>query len=85
MAPLPSNGMGVTGLVLGIISAVLFCFWPLAIGLGVMAVIFSALGRARRPAARPRTRDTPWPGLICGAVGIVLGAGFGALVLFTSF
>ncbi|WGD40500.1 DUF4190 domain-containing protein [Streptomyces cathayae] len=84
MAPLPSNGMGITGLVLGIISAVLFCFWPLAIGLGVMAVIFSALGRGKASRGEATNPGHALAGLICGAVGILLGTGFGALVLFTS-
>ncbi len=39
MHALPSNGMGTAGLVLGIISAVVFCLWPVAIVVGVLAVI----------------------------------------------
>lgn len=84
MAPMPSNGMGVTGLVLGIISAVIFCLWPLAIVLGVMAVIFSALGRGKAARGEATNPGYALAGLICGTVGIVLGVGFGALVLFTS-
>ncbi|WP_237406380.1 DUF4190 domain-containing protein [Streptomyces sp. M2CJ-2] len=84
MTPMPSNGMGVTGLVLGIISAVIFCLWPLAIVLGVMAVIFSALGRGKAARGEATNPGYALAGLICGAVGIVLGVGFGALVLFTS-
>ncbi|WP_406725260.1 DUF4190 domain-containing protein [Streptomyces sp. GD-15H] len=84
MAPMPSNGMGVTGLVLGIISAVIFCFWPVAIGLGVLAVIFSALGRGKAARGEATNPGHALAGLICGAVGIVLGIGFGVLVLATS-
>ncbi|MFC5953652.1 hypothetical protein ACFP51_03835 [Streptomyces pratens] len=85
MPPQPANGMGVTGLVLGIISAVVFCFWPLAIGLGVLAVIFSALGRGKAARGEATNPGHALAGLICGWAGILLGACFGVLVLTTSY
>ncbi|MFJ1609740.1 DUF4190 domain-containing protein [Streptomyces sp. NPDC088253] len=73
MHPVPSNGMGTAGLVLGIISAVVFCLWPVAIILGILAVTFGVLGRRK---ARRGEADNPGQalaGIICGAVGIALG------------
>ncbi|MFE7813537.1 hypothetical protein ACFU5P_16560 [Streptomyces sp. NPDC057433] len=78
--PQPANGMGVTGLVLGIISACVFCLWPLAVGLGVLAVIFSALGRGKAARGEATNPGHALAGLLCGGAGIVLGGGFGLLV-----
>ncbi|WP_225635635.1 DUF4190 domain-containing protein [Streptomyces solaniscabiei] len=83
MAPMPSNGMGTAGLVLGIVSAVVFCLWPLAIVLGVLGVVFGALGRGKARGGEATNPGQALAGIICGAVGIVLGIGFGALVIFT--
>ncbi|MEF9906666.1 DUF4190 domain-containing protein [Streptomyces sp. P9-A2] len=85
MPPQPANGMGVAGLVLGIISAVIFCLWPLAIGLGVLAVIFSVLGRGKAARGEATNPGHALAGLICGWAGILLGAGFGVLVLTTPY
>jgi len=69
----PSNGMGVTALVLGIVSAVVFCLWPLAILLGVLAVIFGVIGRRKAHRGEATNGGMALAGLICGAVGVVLG------------
>ncbi|GGW70116.1 DUF4190 domain-containing protein [Streptomyces griseoloalbus] len=82
-APSPSNGMGVTGLVLGIISAAVFCIWPVAILLGVLAVIFGAIGRGKATRGEATNGGQALAGIICGAVGSALGVGFGILVLVT--
>ncbi|MFJ8544237.1 DUF4190 domain-containing protein [Streptomyces sp. NPDC093586] len=82
-APMPSNGMGTAGLVLGIVAAVVFCLWPLAIVLGVLGVVFGAIGRGKGRRGEATNPGQALAGVICGAVGIVLGIGFGALVLFT--
>ncbi|WP_196218074.1 DUF4190 domain-containing protein [Streptomyces blattellae] len=79
MQPTPANGMGTASLVLGIIAAVFFCLWPLAIVLGILAVIFGALGRARARRGESTNPGQALGGIICGAVGIALG--FGIIVL----
>ncbi|MFF6998098.1 DUF4190 domain-containing protein [Streptomyces sp. NPDC008313] len=76
----PSNGMGTAGLVLGIVAAVVFCLWPLAIVLGVLGVVFGALGRARARRGEATNGGQALAGIICGAVGIALGAAL--LVMF---
>ncbi|GHH96193.1 DUF4190 domain-containing protein [Streptomyces capillispiralis] len=83
MAAPPSNGMGVTGLVLGIISAVVFCIWPVAILLGVLAVIFGGIGRGKAARGEATNAGQALAGIICGAVGSALGVGFGILILVT--
>ncbi|MFK4069170.1 DUF4190 domain-containing protein [Streptomyces sp. NPDC029674] len=68
----PANGMGVAGLVLGIIATVGFCLWPLAIVLGILAVIFGSLGRGKARRGEATNGGQALAGIICGAVGIVL-------------
>ncbi|MFD4481426.1 DUF4190 domain-containing protein [Streptomyces sp. NPDC058471] len=69
----PANGMGVTALVLGIISAAVFCLWPLAIVLGILAIIFGAIGRGRARRGEATNPGQALAGIICGIAGIVLG------------
>ncbi|MFF8654321.1 DUF4190 domain-containing protein [Streptomyces huasconensis] len=76
----PANGMGVTGLVLGIIAAAGFCLWPLAIVLGILAVIFGAVGRGKARRGEATNGGQALAGIICGAAGIVLGV---ALLVIT--
>ncbi|MEU8958298.1 DUF4190 domain-containing protein [Streptomyces sp. NPDC048518] len=68
----PANGMGVAGLVLGIIAAVGFCLWPLAIVVGILAVIFGAIGRRKARRGEATNGGQALAGIICGAAGIVL-------------
>ncbi|MFF1277413.1 DUF4190 domain-containing protein [Streptomyces marokkonensis] len=82
-APVPSNGLGVAGLVLGIISAAVFCVWPVAILLGVLAVIFGGIGRGKAHRGEATNAGQALAGIICGAVGAALGIAFGAFVLLT--
>ncbi|MEV0979939.1 DUF4190 domain-containing protein [Streptomyces sp. NPDC049915] len=84
MQPLPSNGMGTAGLVLGIIGAVIFCAWPLAIIAGALGVIFGAIGRSKAKRGEATNPGQALAGIICGAAGIVLGVGFLILVIATS-
>ncbi|MEV6174003.1 hypothetical protein AB0L99_38035 [Streptomyces sp. NPDC051954] len=79
--PAPANGMGTAGLVLGILAAVVFCLWPVAIVLGILAVIFGALGRGKARRGEATNPGQALGGIICGAVGIVLALGVFALVL----
>ncbi|MEU9589886.1 hypothetical protein AB0D84_09165 [Streptomyces sp. NPDC048193] len=83
MGPMPSNGMGTAGLVLGIVAAVVFCLWPAAIVLGVLGVVFGALGRGKARSGEATNPGQALAGIICGTVGIVLGIGFGVLVIVT--
>ncbi|MER6182679.1 hypothetical protein [Streptomyces sp. NPDC001652] len=83
MQPLPSNGMGTAGLVLGILSALVFCLWPLAIVLGVLGVIFGAIGRGKARRGVATNPGQALAGIICGAAGIALGIGMVVLLIVT--
>ncbi|MFL5713892.1 MAG: DUF4190 domain-containing protein [Chloroflexota bacterium] len=82
--PPQSNGLAVAGLVLGIISAVLFILNWIDTIVGVLAVVFSAiaLSRARRIPHGGRRGMALW-GLILGAVGVV--ASIATLVLIVMY
>lgn len=81
MAPQPSNGMGTASLVVGIVSAVIFCLWPLAIILGILAVIFGVIGRGKVRRGEATNGGQALAGIICGAVGIVIAVAFGVVVI----
>ncbi|SNX64360.1 hypothetical protein SAMN06272735_6182 [Streptomyces sp. TLI_55] len=83
MQPLPANGMGTAGLVLGILSAIVFCLWPVAIVLGVLGVIFGSIGRGKASKGMATNAGQALAGIICGAAGIVLGVGMLVLLLVT--
>ncbi|WP_329320962.1 MULTISPECIES: DUF4190 domain-containing protein [unclassified Streptomyces] len=80
--PQPSNGMGTAGLVVGIISAVVFCLWPIAFVLGVLGVIFGAVGRRRARRGEATNPGQALAGIICGAVGIALSIAMVVLFFF---
>ncbi|MEU1179703.1 hypothetical protein ABZ464_18975 [Streptomyces sp. NPDC005820] len=79
MPPVESNGIGVTGMVLGIASAVIFCMWPVAIVVGVLGVIFGAIGRRKASRGEATNPGQALAGIICGIAGIALGVGLGTL------
>ncbi|GAB3645065.1 DUF4190 domain-containing protein [Glycomyces tarimensis] len=69
----PKNGMGTSGLVLGIIGVVGGLFIP-CIGwiLGILAVIFGALGFSRANKGEATNKNAALWGLILGIVAIVV-------------
>ncbi|WP_308297170.1 MULTISPECIES: DUF4190 domain-containing protein [unclassified Streptomyces] len=81
---MPSNGLGTAGLVLGIISAVIFCLWPVAIILGVLALIFGTIGRGKARRGEATNAGQALAGVICGAAGVVLGLVMLAFLIATS-
>jgi hypothetical protein len=84
LQPMPSNGMGTASLVVGIISAVIFCLWPIAIILGMLALIFGTIGRGKARRGEATNPGQALAGIICGAVGLVLGLGMLAFVIATA-
>ncbi|WP_328719127.1 DUF4190 domain-containing protein [Streptomyces sp. NBC_00247] len=74
-APVPSNGMGVTAMVLGIVSICLFFLWGVvSIVLGVLALVFGILGRKRARRGEANNGGQALAGIITGSVGIFIGA-----------
>ncbi|MFJ4619300.1 DUF4190 domain-containing protein [Streptomyces sp. NPDC088812] len=69
------NGMGVAAMVLGIVAAGGFCMWPAAIVMGVLAVVFGAIGRGKANRGQASNGGQALAGIICGAAGVVLGIG----------
>ncbi|MEU0369470.1 DUF4190 domain-containing protein [Streptomyces sp. NPDC006283] len=77
----PANGMGITAMVLGILSVCLFCLYGVVgIVLGVLALIFGILGRKRAQRGEATNGGMALAGIILGACGIVIGAVFIALI-----
>ncbi|MER5598320.1 DUF4190 domain-containing protein, partial [Streptomyces sp. NPDC002265] len=75
MPPMADNGMGTAGLVLGILSAIVFCLWPIAIIMGVLGLIFGLIGRRKAKRGEATNGGQALAGAICGGVGIFLGIG----------
>ncbi|MGW1544010.1 DUF4190 domain-containing protein [Streptomyces sp. NPDC002309] len=81
----PSNGMGTASLVVGIVGVVIFCLWPVAIVLGLLAVIFGAVGRAKASRGEATNPGMALAGIICGVAGMVLAVVMGVLVIGGTF
>ncbi|MFD5571937.1 hypothetical protein [Streptomyces cadmiisoli] len=80
---MPSNGLGTAGLVVGIVAAAGFCLWPVAIVLGILGIVFGAIGRAKANRGEATNPGQALAGIICGTAGLLLGIGFGILVTVT--
>ncbi|MEV5438237.1 DUF4190 domain-containing protein [Streptomyces sp. NPDC052682] len=82
----PRNGMGTTGLVLGIIGvvcSVTFIMWFIGIILGILAIIFGAIGRGKANRGEATNKGAATTGLVCGIVATVILPLLG-LLLFAS-
>ncbi|EST33894.1 DUF4190 domain-containing protein [Streptomyces roseochromogenus] len=82
----PSNGMGTTGLVLGIIGVVCsltFFLWFFGVILGILGIIFGAIGRGKANRGEATNRGAATAGLVCGIVATVILPLLG-LLLFAS-
>ncbi|MFG3292298.1 DUF4190 domain-containing protein [Streptomyces sp. NPDC048179] len=84
MQPMPNNGLGTASLVTGIISAVGFCLWPVALVMGVLAIVFGAIGRGRVKRGEATNGGQALAGIICGSAGLALAVGFIALIVVAS-
>ncbi|WP_405422688.1 DUF4190 domain-containing protein [Streptomyces erythrochromogenes] len=77
----PSNGFGITALVLGILAVVGCITSFIAVGLGIGAVVFGALGKGKANRGEADNGGMALAGIILGAIGIALGL----LMLFAMF
>ncbi|MGP3981193.1 DUF4190 domain-containing protein [Streptomyces sp. KR80] len=80
----PSNGLGVAALVLGIIGTVLFFANVFAVILGILAIIFGAVGRAKAAKGEATNGGQALAGLILGVVAIVAAIGFLVAIIAAS-
>lgn len=72
MPPQPNNGMGTASLVLGIMATVGFCAWPLALVMGIVAIVLGALGRGKARRGEATNPGVALAGIICGSASLVL-------------
>ncbi|GAA0916429.1 DUF4190 domain-containing protein [Streptomyces thermoalcalitolerans] len=82
----PSNGMGTTGLVLGIIGVVCsltFFLWFFGVILGILGIIFGAIGRGKANRGEATNKGAATAGLVCGIIATVVLPLLG-LLLFAS-
>jgi hypothetical protein len=75
-----SNGFAVASLVLGILAVVLFFTFWIPFVLGILAIVFGAIGIARANRMGGRQKGLAIAGIICGAAGIVIDIAFFALL-----
>ncbi|MFV0127509.1 DUF4190 domain-containing protein [Streptomyces sp. HMX112] len=78
----PSNGMGITAMVLGIVSVVAFCMWGIGIIPGVLALIFGVVGRKRAQRGEANNGGMAVAGIVLGAIGTVISAAFLAFLIW---
>jgi hypothetical protein len=70
--PQPGSGLAVASLILGILSIVSFCFWFLAIPLGVVAAILGWVARGQVRRGEASGDGMAKAGLILGIIGAAL-------------
>jgi hypothetical protein len=72
--------MGTAALVVGVVAlvlAVLLIFFPIAFILGILAVIFGAVGIGRANRGEANNKGHAMAGLACGAIALLLAAAIG--------
>ncbi|MFG2958741.1 DUF4190 domain-containing protein [Streptomyces sp. NPDC048291] len=81
MQPMPNNGLGTASMVTGIISAIGFCLAPVALVMGVLAIVFGSIGRGRVKRGEATNGGQALAGIICGSAGLVLAGAFITLIV----
>ncbi|CAM5353939.1 hypothetical protein STANM337S_01313 [Streptomyces tanashiensis] len=72
----PSNGMGTTTMVLGIIAVAGFCMYGLGVILGILALIFGIIGLKKVGRGEATNRGMALAGVVLGAIGTLVSAVF---------
>ncbi|MBT2383458.1 DUF4190 domain-containing protein [Streptomyces sp. ISL-11] len=70
--PADENGLGIAALVLGIVGTVLSPSVVLGVVLGILAIVFGAIGRSKASGGRATNKGQALTGLILGGVALVL-------------
>ena len=68
----PGSGLAIASMVLGILSLPLFCFWPGAIPLGILATVLGFVARSKVKAGTGAGGGMAMAGIVCGIIAIVL-------------
>jgi hypothetical protein len=79
----PQNGLGLTGMILGIISIPISCCWPVSGLLSILGLIFSVLGKKKVDNGLANNRGIAIAGLATSIAGLVLSIAF--LILAITF
>ena len=66
---LPGKGMGITGMVLGIVSLALFCIWYLAIPCGIVGIILSGIA-AKKAKEVGMKNGMATAGIVCASIAL---------------
>ncbi len=83
--PIPTSGMAVTSMVLGIIGLALFCVWFIAVICDVLAIIFGAVALQQTKAGKAGGQGMAIAGIVCGIVslaGVVIYMAFWGTVFW---
>ena len=67
----PGKGLGITSMVLGIISLVLFCFWFIALPCAIVGIILGCISISQAKEAGMKN-GMATAGIVCSAIAIVL-------------
>lgn len=66
---LPGKGMGITGMVLGIVSLALFCIWYLAIPCAIVGIILSGIA-AKKAKEVGMKNGMATAGIVCASIAL---------------
>ncbi|MFB6836055.1 DUF4190 domain-containing protein [Streptomyces sp. NPDC056361] len=78
----PSNGMGTTAMVLGIIAVAGFCMYGLGMILGILALIFGVIGLKKVNRGEATNRGMAIAGIVLGSIGTVVSAVFLGFIIW---
>ena len=73
--PRGTSGMAIASLVCGIVSLLLFCFWPLSVPLGIVALILGLIARSKIKRGEATGGGLALTGIVTGAIGMLISIG----------
>ena len=76
----PGKGLGITSMVLGIISLVLFCIWYISIPCAIVGIILGCISKSHAKAVGMKN-GMATAGVICSAIAIALAILFIVLIV----
>ncbi len=73
--PVPGKGLGIAGMILGIISLLSLCFFPIAVLFAIIGIILSIVGVAKAKGAG-KGNGCGVAGIVCSAITLFFLVGF---------